>query len=211
MALDTFTNLKASIADWLNRSDLTAVIPDFIRLVEADLNRTLKGRDMRTTLAVTFDDTGSLALPSDFVRPVSLTLETDAYSWPVEVKSYEYVIQKRAQLVSGPPRYAAVVGSDLITAPIADTTTGYAGTLIYDQSLAPLSASNATNWALAAHPDVYLFGALSHAAPYLKDDERIPIWESRYRNVLQQIESLRDEAEWAANTLIARPVSALGE
>jgi len=36
MALTTYTELKASIADWLNRSDLTAAIPDFISLAEAD-------------------------------------------------------------------------------------------------------------------------------------------------------------------------------
>lgn len=209
--LTTYTELKASIADWLNRADLTAVIPDFVSLVEADLGRTLKGRNLRTTVAVTFDETGAVALPGDFVRPVSLTLETDLYSWPIEVKSYEYLIQKRSQLVSGPPRYAAVVGTELLTAPVSDTTTGYAGVLIYDQALAALSASNATNWVLASHPDCYLFGALYHAAPYLKDDGRIPVWENRYRQVLEQIRVLRDEAEYDINTPVARPISALGE
>ena len=36
MALDgTYAGLKASVADWLNRADLTAVVPDFITLAEA--------------------------------------------------------------------------------------------------------------------------------------------------------------------------------
>jgi len=29
MALDTYANLKSALADWLNRADLTAAIPDF--------------------------------------------------------------------------------------------------------------------------------------------------------------------------------------
>ena len=39
MALTSYTTLKASIANWLNRSDLTSEIADdFIKLTEADFN-----------------------------------------------------------------------------------------------------------------------------------------------------------------------------
>lgn len=46
MALTTYTALKASVADWLNRTDLTAAIPDFISLAEAQMERTLRTRQM---------------------------------------------------------------------------------------------------------------------------------------------------------------------
>ena len=46
MALGNYTELQASIADFLNRSDLTLVIPDFITMAEADMNRTLRIKDM---------------------------------------------------------------------------------------------------------------------------------------------------------------------
>ena len=47
MALSTYTELKASIANWLNRSDLTTEISDdFIKLVEADYNSKLRVRKM---------------------------------------------------------------------------------------------------------------------------------------------------------------------
>ena len=42
MALSNYTGLKASIADFLNRDDLTAVIPDFITLAEAQINRDVR-------------------------------------------------------------------------------------------------------------------------------------------------------------------------
>ena len=46
MALTTYTELKASLADWLNRSDLTTTIPDFISLAEAQIERQLRTRQM---------------------------------------------------------------------------------------------------------------------------------------------------------------------
>ena len=42
MALTTYTELKASVADWLNRTDLTAAIPDFITLAESKFSTELK-------------------------------------------------------------------------------------------------------------------------------------------------------------------------
>jgi hypothetical protein len=42
MALTTYAELKTSIADFLNRDDLTSAIPDFITLAEADMQRRVK-------------------------------------------------------------------------------------------------------------------------------------------------------------------------
>src|SRR6185437_5124068 len=42
MSLDgTYAGLQASVADWLNRADLAAVVPDFIALAEAQISRRL--------------------------------------------------------------------------------------------------------------------------------------------------------------------------
>ena len=42
MPYSSFSELKASIADTLDRTDLTATIPDFITKAEAVLNRELR-------------------------------------------------------------------------------------------------------------------------------------------------------------------------
>ncbi len=42
MALTYYTGLKTSIADFLNRDDLTSVIPDFVALAEAQINRDVR-------------------------------------------------------------------------------------------------------------------------------------------------------------------------
>lgn len=208
MALTTYATLQVAVADLLNRSDLTDVIPDWVDLVEAELNRILEGRPMRTELDVDFDTTGRLTVPTDFLRPVTLILNTDLYKWPVEVKPYEFLVQKQQQLVNGPPRYVTLVGDQFILAPTPDST--YAGVLVYDAVLAPLSDTQTTNWVLTKYPDVYLYGCAFHSAPYLKDEERMAMWESLYRKAVDQIRVIAQQSEFGVNTPICRPVSALG-
>lgn len=211
MAFDTYANLKTEVADLLARADLATKVPSWISLVEAEIQRILQGRDMRTTISVTFDTTGSLALPADYRSPVSLTLETDAFKGPIEMTSYERLQTKRSQLVNGSPIYAAVNGSSLLLAPIADSDTAYTGVFIYDAVVAPLSNTNPTNWVLTNHPDIYFYGAALHSAPYLRDDDRIPTWEKFYNKAIDQVRVARDRAEFGANTPVCRPRSALGE
>ena len=68
MALNTYTSLKASIANWLNRSDLTAEIQDdFIKLTEADLNSKLRVRSMIAQTDITIN-AETAALPTDFLQ-----------------------------------------------------------------------------------------------------------------------------------------------
>lgn len=55
MALDTFAGLKATIADYLNRDDLTSVIPSFITIAEAKFNRKLRVRQMVKRATATLD------------------------------------------------------------------------------------------------------------------------------------------------------------
>src|SRR6056300_52465 len=55
MALSNYTELKASIADFLNRDDLTTVIPDFITLAEAQINRDIRHYEMENRATADLD------------------------------------------------------------------------------------------------------------------------------------------------------------
>src|SRR5262249_4236945 len=63
----------------------------------------------------------------------------------------------------------------------------YTGTLVYWQSFTPLSGSTPSNWILASHPDVYLYGALTQAAPYLIDDARLLTWGNLFTTALEDL------------------------
>jgi hypothetical protein len=71
--------------------------------------------------------------------------------------------------------------------------------MTYFDRLIPLSAANASNVVLAEAPDLYLFGALKEAAPFLEHDERTPLWESKYNTALAQLEAVREREEFGAS------------
>jgi len=76
VALSNYTELQASIADFLNRSDLTSVITDFITMCEAELNRELRVREMsvRTRAPI---NSQYVKLPEDFLSMRNIELQTD--------------------------------------------------------------------------------------------------------------------------------------
>jgi len=62
------------------------------------------------------------------------------------------------------------------------------------KDFADLSDSNSSNWILAGYPDVYLYGALTEAAPYLIDDERVGVWKSLYTEAINTLKGVYNGA-----------------
>ena len=185
MALTSYNELKSSVADWLNRDDLTSVIPDFISLTEAQLERRLPVERMVKRATATIDTPFS-AVPSDFVSAKSLVLTSTAPVQPlVFLSEDELDAKKYVYRTTGKPLYFTVVGTQFEVLPAPDTE--YTAELTYIGTLAKLSDSNTSNWILARHPDVYLYGALMQAAPYLRDDERVALWGQMYAQAVEDM------------------------
>jgi hypothetical protein len=68
-----------------------------------------------------------------------------------------------------------------------------------------LSGTNATNWLLTEAPDVYLYGALVHTAPYLKDDARIQVWEALFAQGIENLRTSSVEAKYGGSGLVIKP------
>lgn len=197
-----YSELKAAVADFLNRQDLTSVIPTFIKLCEADLNRTVRHRSMLVR-ATALLDTHFTTLPDDYLEAKNIQLNT------TPVTSLQYVTMEHADLLrqsftSGKPRYYTLVGDTIEVVPPPDGD--YTIELTYYGSLTPLSDTVSSNWLLAAHPDVYLYGTLMQSAPYLKDDERIPVWGQLYRQLLSDVNLSSDRSEVSGAALVMRAV-----
>jgi hypothetical protein len=200
--ITSYSTLKDNVADWLNRTDLTAQIPVFIQLAEAELNRRLRVKDSVTRSDATVD-TQYTTLPSDFAETKSVYLKTS----PVSRLEYITIEQMEAlktqgYSATGQPRYYTVIGGTFETLPAPDQS--YTAELVYYAKLAALSDTNTTNWLLTKNPDIYLFGSLLQSAPYLRDDDRIPVWNSVYERGLAQLEQASDRAEFSGGVLKAR-------
>jgi len=204
MALTTYTELKASLADWLNRTDLTSAIADFISLAEAQMERQLRTRQMIVRANATFAAAAEYGtVPDDFLETKSIKLDTN----PVTSLSFQTIeamdqLSNTTYLSSGKPLYFTVVGNQFRLLPIPDGE--YTAELVYYAKLTKLSSTVATNFLLTQAPDVYLYGALLQAAPYLQDDARISVWSSLYAAGLEQLQVADDRGSTSGGALLAR-------
>jgi hypothetical protein len=209
MALSTYTELQSEIADWLDRADLTAKIPTFIRLLEAQLQRKLRVREMLITAPGTVDSTGFSALPDDFLALHNLTL-TDATGRPTPLtyaSKHQLDTARFEKNGTGQPRLYTLNRTHIEFAPYPDAD--YAYSLSYWSKLSYLSSGVPTNWVLEAHPDIYLYGSLLQAAPYLRNDERISVWGDALGTLLEDI-NLADERSLRGGTPLKMRMKAYG-
>ena len=204
MALTTYTELKASLADWLNRTDLTSAIADFISLAEAQMERQLRTRQMIVRANATFAAAAEYGtVPDDFMEVKSIKLDTN----PVTSLTFQTIdamdqLSNTTYLSSGKPLYFTVVGNQFRLLPIPDGA--YTADLVYYAKLTKLSSTVATNFLLTQAPDVYLYGSLLQAAPYLQDDARISVWSSLYAAGLEQLQVADDRGSTSGGALLAR-------
>lgn len=186
MALDgTYAGLKASVADFLNRSDLTAAIPDFVAMAEAQINRRLRVRRMigrsNALVSTEFADT-----PDDFLGPISASLGDDAVLDCVSVDAIAAIKRDGGSAsAGGRPLVYAVVGGQLQFHPAPSTATEIALTYY---AKPPALAAVGANWLLTDCPDVYLYGALLQSAPYLQDDARLATWANLFTTLLDDLQ-----------------------
>ena len=198
--MDTYAQLKSTLADYLNRDDLTAIVPTFIKLAESKFNRKLRVRQMVTRANATID-TAFFSPPADWLESKEFQLNTNPIT-KLEFITESYGNELRATrfTAGGKPRYYTVVGSQLEFIPTPDTE--YQGELTYYAKIPALSDANTSNWLLAYAPDLYLYGALIEAEPYLKNDERVGLWGELYLRVVSDIEVADERASVASTPLI---------
>lgn len=202
MALTTYTELKTSIGDWLNRTDLTSAIADFISLAEAQIERQLRTRQMINRANADIN-TEYAALPSDFLETRSFKLSSTNPVTPLVFQTID-ALDDLSRQYSAPsrPRYFGIVGGQVRVVPTPDAT--YTSELVYYAKLTKLSASVSSNFLLAASPDIYLYGSLLQAAPYLQDDARIPVWSSLYDKALNDVQTADDRGSTSGGAMSAR-------
>ena len=197
MALSNYSELQAAVADWLNRNDLTNQIKDFIRLAEARFNRDVKVHEqiVRKTAQ---SSAQYIALPTDWTGAENLQVDTRKLEYLTPTRADDY----RSAKITGPVRYYTIIGNsiELLPTPSSDVTVEMA----YYAEIPPLSDTNPTNWLLQKAPDIYYYGALCHAAPFLNDDQRLVTLASLTTTA---IAALNDESavnSHSGSTLIAR-------
>ena len=200
MAINTYATLQTAVANWLDRSDLTDRIPEFIALAEARMNRTLRLAIMlnvdQTTLggaATLVSGTRDYALPSGYLQMVDFHLRTS----PITTLSYltpENMNRMWAGSQGGKPLAYTIFSDNASGTPIKSVRLGPSPGSAYDYSIMfykkidALSDSNTTEQMLTDNPDVYLYGALLEAEPFLMNDQRVQLWAAAFQESLNALQ-----------------------
>jgi len=185
MALTNYTDLTTSLADWLHRSGLTNQIADFVTLAESELNADVHTRLMESDESVTLTiNTNTIALPSRFIEPISFELVISGQdNIPLTYQPPHRLSYNTASGARCRPQFWTIDGSNIEFPNLSDATYSAVFRMVKGFDL----ASTSTNALLTAYPGLYLYGSLLQAAPYLRDDNRIPVWQSRYDRLLPKV------------------------
>ena len=182
MSITTYAELQTSVAGWLHRDDLTAIIPDLITLAEKRIFREVRCRVMESALSGT-TSTGVLAVPADYLQLKFAYVVATPVIPLSRMSASQLLTQYPLRSASSKPKAIARQGSNFIFGPFPAADTAIAG-IYYAQPTAIATSANAL---FLANPDLYLFATLCEATPYLKDDPRIVIWEAKLKQIMYQL------------------------
>lgn len=193
MAITTYSELKTALANWSKRTDLTAMMGDFIALAESRIQRSLLARAQEVETELTMAP-GSryVALPSDFDSPRALWLKANL---PREELPQVLPEQLTGSNTSGYPEAWAVDGSNL-----AFDKPASSAWLLDFRYCKPLSLSDSTptNYILTNYPDVYLFGSLVELHGYTFSGEQSAMCEARFQAAIRDASDAENESRKGA-------------
>jgi len=164
MTISTYAELQTAVTNWLDRSDLSSRIPEFIVLFEAALNRRLAVRQQETSTTLTVT-AGATTLPTDYLLWKRVTWQGSPTRY-LDYVTPAFLSAFNAAGASGPPTYFTIEGNTLKVGLLDNTSLS----LLYAQKVPPLATTD-PNWLLTAHPDAYLFGTLAAAKTFTTGDE----------------------------------------
>ena len=201
MALATYADLKAALANWAHRPSsgvgsnaetLDSIIADCVTLAEARIARDLRLRgQIATATLTTVAGTQTVSLPSDWLETENITLMTSTPKNMVAITPEQMDSRFPAGYASAEPRFYSVIGSTMSLGPTPDAA--YSISLDYYQRFAALSGSS-TNWLLTNHPGIYLSASLHELAMYLINPEAATQWLAKYTLDVQTLQNIDDAA-----------------
>nr|BAR28747.1 conserved protein of unknown function [uncultured Mediterranean phage uvMED] len=204
MALTNYSSLKTSIANWLNRSDLTSEISDdFIKLVEADMNSKLRVRKMITQTSFTIDSETE-ALPTGFLQVRDMYILSGSTKYPLRYMTPSQMDQVKGTSQTGLPLAYTILGDTFRFMPRPDNN--YTAYINYYKGFDALSDTNTTNYILTSHPSIYLYGSLFHAANFLGgvNPQQVQTWQQMYATSLERLEQNDREDQFSGSPLQIR-------
>jgi len=204
-AVMTYDSLTENISSYLERTDTATLekIPLFIMLAEQVIASEIKFLgNLTVNTAFMVAGTNIIPKPARWHKTVSMNVLVDGQKQPVLLRKYEYLREywPDATQTDVPKFYADYDYTHWLIAPTPDAA--YSFEVLYYQRLQPLDSTNQTNWMTEYAPQALLYGSLLQAMPFLKNDDRIPMWQAQYSAIMQTLKA-EDQQRLADRQAIA--------
>jgi hypothetical protein len=201
----TYDSLVENIQSYLERTDTATLdkIPLFIMLAEQVIASQIKFLGNLTVNTSTMvANTSIIDKPARWHKTVSMDITVAGVRQPVLLRKYEYLRNYWPDntLTGVPVYYADYDYTHWLVAPTP--ASAYSFEVLYYERVQPLDSTNQSNWFTVYAPQALLYGSLLQAMPFLKNDERAPMWQAQYDAVIAAL-STEDKLRIADRQAIA--------
>ena len=191
-AVMTYDSLVDDISSYLERTDQATLqkIPTFIMLAEQVIASEIKFLGNLTVQQSTMVATQPIIdKPARWHKTVSMNVVVDGERQPVLLRKYEYLREywPDATQTDVPKFYCDYDYTHWLVAPTP--AAAYTFEVLYYERIQPLDSSNQTNWFTIYAPQALLYGTLLQAMPFLKNDDRTPMWQAQYDKIINTLKT----------------------
>lgn len=192
----TFSSLLEDMRRYLERgaavdTEVFEQLPSLVNLAERAISNELKLQGFINVVVSTLvQGTSVYDKPDRWRETVSMNFGTGTLNnsrTPIFPRSYEYArtYWPDSTVQAVPLFYSDYDYQHWLVTPTPDAN--YPWEIVYYQQPPLLDDTNQTNWLTDYAPNALLYRALMEATPFLKNDERIPVWQAMYAQQMQAI------------------------
>jgi len=191
-AVMTYDSLVNDIQTYLERTDDQTLdkIPQFIMLAEQIIAAEIKflGNLTVATSAMVASD-NVIPKPARWRKTVSMNVTVAGKRQPVLLCTYEYIREYWPEPASTdvPLYFCDYDYQHWLVGPTP--TLAYSYEVLYYERVQPLDSSNQSSWFTQNAPQALLYGTLLQAMPFVKNDERMPMWQSNYDKIIEVLKT----------------------
>jgi len=191
-AVMTYDSLVNDIQTYLERTDDQTLdkIPQFIMLAEQIIAAEIKflGNLTVATSAMVASD-NVIPKPARWRKTVSMNVTVAGKRQPVLLRTYEYIREYWPEPASTdvPLYFCDYDYQHWLVGPTP--TLAYSYEVLYYERVQPLDSSNQSSWFTQNAPQALLYGTLLQAMPFVKNDERMPMWQSNYDKIIEVLKT----------------------
>tara|TARA_B100002019_G_scaffold274532_1_gene271596 strand:- start:154 stop:801 length:648 start_codon:yes stop_codon:yes gene_type:complete len=196
----TYATLKTAIQDYSESSETSFVtnLPTFIKSAEERILKSVQLDVFRKNVTGTGTASNTyLTKPSDFLFSFSLAVQDSSNNYSfLKLKDVSFIRDfTPSSSTTGQPKYYADFSDDtFILAPTPNTNYTFELHYFYRPASLTAGAENGTTWLSDNAPNALLYGSLVEAAVYLKNDNDIAVFQSKFAESIGLLKNL-GEAE----------------